>query len=109
MYLCRMFVRRKVNKSGSISVHVVDKARGKYRVVKVFGPVESEQEVARLERQARTYIREAGGGVDLFPDEADGSIEDFLSSVSNTQPNFHSYQGALPLLVGIGVSVGRPL
>jgi hypothetical protein len=80
-----MFVRRKVNKSGSISVHVVDKARGKYRVVKVFGPVESEQEVARLERQARTYIREAGGGVDLFPDEADGSIEDFLSSVSNTQ------------------------
>ena len=52
-----MFVRRKVNKSGSISVHVVDKARGKYRVVKVFGPVESEQEVARLERQARTYIR----------------------------------------------------
>ena len=85
LYLCRMFVRRKVNKSGSISVHVVDKARGKYRVVKVFGPVESEQEVARLERQARTYIREAGGGVDLFPDEADGSIEDFLSSVSNTQ------------------------
>ena len=27
----------------------------------------------------------------------------------DTYPNFHSYQGALPLLVGIGVSVGRPL
>ena len=80
-----MFVRKKVNKSGSISVHVVDKARGRYRIVKVFGPVESEQEAVRLERQARTCIRGAGGGIDPFPNEADGSIEGFLSSVSNTQ------------------------
>ena len=29
--------------------------------------------------------------------------------VSEREPNFHSYQGALPLFVGIGVSVGRPL
>ena len=84
-YLCRMFVRRKVNKSGSISIHVVDKACGRYRVVKVFGPTDSEREALALERQACTYIREASGGVEMFPDQSDVSIEAFLSSVSNAQ------------------------
>lgn len=32
-----MFVRRKVNRSGSISVHVVDKSRGGFKVIKTFG------------------------------------------------------------------------
>ena len=33
-YICTMFVRKKNNPSGVVSIQVIDKSRGKYRVVK---------------------------------------------------------------------------
>ena len=38
-----MFVRRKQNKSGSISIQVVAKVSGKYRVQKSFGSIGQNQ------------------------------------------------------------------
>ena len=60
-YLCAMFVRRKTNRSGSISVHVVDKSGGGYKVIKTFGTASTSYEADLLENKARQYIRERTG------------------------------------------------
>ncbi len=43
-----MFVRRKKNNSGVISIQIIDKSRGKYRVVKTVGSSSDSSEIERL-------------------------------------------------------------
>ena len=83
-YFCFMFVRRKRNRTGTISVQVIDKSHGRYRVIKSFGTGNSEVEVLRLEENARQYVRQQTGmNRSLFADEDELKLEDFLSSISN--------------------------
>lgn len=51
-----MFIRRKRNKSGTFSVQVVKKERGRYVVVRSFGASADEAGLQRLEKSAREYI-----------------------------------------------------
>ncbi|KAA6304406.1 hypothetical protein EZS27_043947, partial [termite gut metagenome] len=60
-YLCGMFIRRKSNKTGNISVRVIDKSHGRYRVLQSFGTGRSESELLLLERRASQYIKEQEG------------------------------------------------
>ena len=53
-----MFVRRKNNPSGSISVYVVDKSGGRYSVVRSFGTTKNVAEADLLENKAREFVRE---------------------------------------------------
>jgi hypothetical protein len=43
-----MFLRKLKNRSGSISVQIILKANGKYKVVKTIGTDSSEQEILKL-------------------------------------------------------------
>ncbi len=43
-----MFVRKKKNKSGVISVQVIDKSSGRYKVIQTIGSSANAQEVERL-------------------------------------------------------------
>jgi transposase len=75
----RMFVRKKSNKSGSVSVHIVRKAGGKYRLVQAVGSSRDPQEVERLEREAHHRIPALLGQQSLgFATETDSIIHDFL-------------------------------
>ena len=56
-----MFIRQKKNKSGVISVQVIDKSSGSYRVHKTIGSSSSKSEVDVLMIQAREYVRCYGG------------------------------------------------
>ncbi len=56
-----MFIRRKPNKSGTFSVQVVDKIRGRYTLVKSFGASKSEVELSVMERRAADFISTYGG------------------------------------------------
>lgn len=56
-----MFVRRKPYASGTYSVQVVMKNRGRYVVVRSFGSSSDESELSRLEQEANRYIRTYGG------------------------------------------------
>jgi transposase len=47
-----MFVRKKKNRSGSISVQIIDKSYGTYRVLKTVGSSRDESEVERLYQEA---------------------------------------------------------
>jgi len=60
-----MFIRRKPNKSGTFSVQVVDKVRGRYTLVKSFGASRSEDELSDMERRAADFISTYGGQTTL--------------------------------------------
>ena len=80
-----MYIRRKPNKTGTVSVQVVSKHTGIYKVMRSFGVGRSEQELVRLEERAQQFIVEQQGMGELFSDEADVRLEDFLSTIHNTQ------------------------
>ena len=44
-----MFLRKLKNRSGSISVQIISKSSGKYKVVKTIGSGRTEQEIQKLE------------------------------------------------------------
>ena len=56
-----MFVRHKKNKSGVISVQIIDKSSGKYKVHKTIGSSAEEKEVLNLTQEAHNYIQSYGG------------------------------------------------
>jgi len=81
-----MYVRRKPNKTGTVSVQVISKHTGKYRVLRSFGAGRTDQELVHLEEHARQFISRQHGFVgELFADEDEVRLEDFLSTISNTQ------------------------
>lgn len=51
-----MFVRKKKNKSGIISVQIIDKSRGSYKVVKTVGSSSDINEVEKLYRSGLEQI-----------------------------------------------------
>jgi hypothetical protein len=80
-----MFIRRKPNKTGSVSVQVISKHTGKYQVVRSFGVGYSEQELVLLEERARDFIsREQNFVGELFSDSDEVRLEDFISSIDNS-------------------------
>ncbi len=56
-----MFIRNKKNKSGVISVQIIDKSTGKYKVVKTMGSSSDTVEVQKLVYQAAQWIKETRG------------------------------------------------
>lgn len=79
-----MFVRRKRNKSGSVSVHIVRKAGGTYRLVQAVGSSGDPREIERLEREAHHRIPILLGQQSLgFMTDADRAISDFLHATDS--------------------------
>lgn len=52
-----MYVRKKKNKSGIISVQVIDKSSGRYKVIKTIGSSGFPAEVERLYKQGQEFIK----------------------------------------------------
>jgi len=81
-----MFVSKSKNRSGSISVRVMEKRRGRNVVVKSFGASKDEGEVGRMVSAAEEYVkRQTGRFYTLFNPVPQVSIGDFLASLSNSQ------------------------
>jgi transposase len=53
-----MFVRQKKNKSGVVSIQVIDKSSGKYKVLKTIGSSTDLIQIDKLIAEARNYIKE---------------------------------------------------
>lgn len=51
-YICRVFIRKKKNKSGSASIQIIDKSSGKYKVIKTVGCADNKQQEKDLIEQA---------------------------------------------------------
>ena len=83
-----MFVRKNRNRSGSVSVQIVEKSRGKYHVVRTLGSSRDPDEVVRLVRAASNIItRPPEGQTKLFPIRTSDAlaVETFVQSITNAQ------------------------
>ncbi len=82
-----MFIRKKRNKTGSISVQIIDKTNG-YRVFKTVGSSREPDEIERLFLQAKQILRAGTGDQPwLFPTATkdDTLIENFTDQLTNAQ------------------------
>jgi transposase len=87
-----MFVRKKNNRSGSVSVVVISKAGGKFREVKVMGVSSDVEEIDRLYRQGQLWIRKSLGLSDMFDQYSDAKFEQeavdyFFDNIENVLLN----------------------
>lgn len=79
-----MFLRKKKNKSGSISVQIISKSRGIYKVVKTIGCGNSIEEVEKLEYLGKQELERMSLQPKLFTSESDAIIESVFSTLSNS-------------------------
>jgi hypothetical protein len=80
-----MFIRKNKNRNQSISVQIISKDGGKYKVVKTMGTAKTEQEIEFLYQRARQYIQEEQGTINLFVNRDDALVESFLNTIKNGQ------------------------
>jgi hypothetical protein len=63
-----MFLRKKRNVSGSVSIQIIQKTGGKYRVIKTIGSSKNEQELQHLWFAGKQEIIRLSAQPALFPD-----------------------------------------
>lgn len=82
-----MFVRKKKNKSSSISVQIISKKNGRYYVLKTIGCSKDPNEIERFVLEAKNRVNYPPYQPPLFStlSETDKAIENFLNSMSNLQ------------------------
>jgi hypothetical protein len=51
-----MFVRQKKNKSGVVSIQVIDKSSGRYKLLRTIGSSSDLVQIDKLIEEARNYI-----------------------------------------------------
>lgn len=81
-----MFLRKKLNKSGSTSVQVVLKTKSrKQRVVKTIGSSRDADGIERLLAEGRKYIADMEGAMLPGIDDDENAVDAFVSSLTNSQ------------------------
>lgn len=60
-----MFVRKKKNKSGIVSIQIIDKSSGKYRLLKTVGSSDKPSEIERLFNEGKNWIIQQTGAREL--------------------------------------------
>ncbi|MDT0648477.1 IS1634 family transposase, partial [Zunongwangia sp. F260] len=79
----RMFLRKLKNRSGSISVQIISKERGKYKVVKTIGSSRDEQDIQKLIFLGKQEIERLEAQGKLFISENDVVIDQLFESLGN--------------------------
>ena len=80
-----MFIRENRNRSGSVSIQIVSKQNGKYKVVKTVGCATMCPQIEALKIQAKMELEELCFGKNpLFLSEQDELVERTMQSLSNS-------------------------
>ena len=85
MYLYGMFVRKKKNRSGTVSVVVADKSSGKFKELKTIGVSSDPDEIVRLEVRARQWIDEYSGQQRLDFDESSRALQEARNTIARIE------------------------
>jgi transposase len=78
-----MFVRKKKNKSGTTSVQIISKSRGKYRVIKTIGCARTTREEELMMLLANTELERLECNQSLFVEHDDLVVDSFVNSIAN--------------------------
>lgn len=79
-----MYIRLLKNRSGSVSIQIISKSRGKYKVVKTVGSATIQHEIEKLELLARQQIEELSQQQMLFPSQNDDLVDQVFASLGNS-------------------------
>ena len=79
----RMFLRKLKNRSGSTSIQIISKERGKYKVIKTIGSSDNEQEIQKLVFLAKQEIERLNAQSKLFISENDSIVEQVFETLGN--------------------------
>jgi transposase len=75
-----MFVRQKQNKSGIVSIQVIDKSSGRYKLLKTIGSSSSQQIIEKLIKEGELWIRKQRG-LEFDFDKSDDLFEHFINGI----------------------------
>ena len=78
-----MFVRKLKNRSGSISVQVIQKLRGKYKVIKTVGCATTQRKTEELVHLAKQEIEKLSQQPNLFGSETDATVDQVFAALQN--------------------------
>jgi transposase len=78
-----MFVRKKQNASGSLSIQIISKNRGKYKVINTVGCAKTKREEELLILLAKSELERIQGNQILFAEHDDLVIENFVNGIAN--------------------------
>jgi len=78
-----MFIRKKSNASGSTSVQVIQKVKGKYKVVKTVGCATTQHKIDKLVNLAKQEIENLFQQPQLFESESDTAIDKVFGTLQN--------------------------
>lgn len=78
-----MFIRKLKNRSGSLSVQVIQKINGRYKVLKTIGSATTQQNIEKLVNLARQEIDKLSSQPKLFMSESDAAIEQAFAMLNN--------------------------
>jgi transposase len=77
-----VFIRRNPGRKGAVSVQLVEKVKGKIKVLRTFGTSSNPEQIDFLYSQAKAELIK--GQMAIFPSHSDSVIEAFLKSLSNS-------------------------
>ncbi len=79
-----MFIRKRKNPSGSISIAAVVKRHGKYRELKIFGTATTDEDVSKLYAEAQNWLLTHGNQLPIdFDDERGRERDETIRVVDN--------------------------
>ncbi len=76
-----MFIRQKKNKSGVISVQVIDKSSGKYKLVKTIGSSSDKLKIIQLVTEAEIWLKKHSGLIEIDFTQSDILLEQLVGSI----------------------------
>ena len=76
-----MFVRKKLNKSNVVSVQVIDKSSGKYKLVKTIGSSNNALEIDKLFEDGKKWVLRKSGVVEFDFIQIDNLFETFIDGI----------------------------
>ena len=82
-----MFVRQKKNPSGVVSVQVIDKSRGRYKMVKTIGSSSDPFQIKELVRRGESWIKNHDGQKEIDFNNSKSSAETFLNHIEQIRPS----------------------
>lgn len=89
-----MYVRKKPNKSGVISIQIIDKSLGKSRLVKTIGSSKDPKEIERFYQEGKKWIEQKIGQL-KFEFSESSTTDDFLNNITNIS------------IAGVSLIIGR--
>lgn len=79
-----MFVRKKINRSGSVTVQIIDKSTHRHKIVKVFGTACEPEQIQELVNQANAYLNRGKLSLNFEPDPKIEAENLFLNQMSSS-------------------------